>query len=173
MLWSWKYLFMYLWVVLAHYPNPVKHSHNVSPEILTTVVAWYQLKTNDLCLNFPFPCLYPNPICCNSKKWHLCCINHPTICSYWDGPWGFLYHHWCISNVLYHEKSSHTLISASSLPNQHTNSLCRWLTTSCMLGRSSNVDFGHITTKQFQKVVLSATASNYGTSKTYSTWLQL
>jgi len=33
-----KCLSVYLGVILAHYPNPVKHSHDVSPEVLPTVI---------------------------------------------------------------------------------------------------------------------------------------
>ena len=36
-LYCWKCLSIYLEVILAHYPDPVKHSHNVSPEVLPAV----------------------------------------------------------------------------------------------------------------------------------------
>ena len=138
--WCQKCLSMYLWVVLAHYPNLVKHSHDISPEILTTVFAWYRLKTNDLHLHFPFPSLYPNPMCCNSEKQHLCCINCPTICSYWDGPWGLLYYHWCISNVLCHENHH---IPWFLLPAYLTNAQTHYVDgqqhRACLVGQAMSI----------------------------------
>ena len=53
-----------------------------------------------------------------------------------------------------------TLIATFSLPIQHTNSLCRWVTMSWVLGRSNNIDLGRIATKQFWNVALFATTSD-------------
>jgi hypothetical protein len=85
-----KCLSTYLWVISTHYPNPVKHFHNVLPQILPTVVAWDWPKANDLSSQLPFLCLYLNPMCCYTKKCHLCHINCPTIWSYRDWTQGFL-----------------------------------------------------------------------------------
>ena len=52
-------------------------------------------------------------------------------------------------------------MSAFNFPNQHTNSLCKCCTTSWVVGRSNNIDLGLITTKQFQNIVLFATASDW------------
>ena len=61
-----------------------------------------------------------------------------------------------------------TLISTSSSLIQPTNLLCRWLMTSWVLGKSSDVDFGRIATKQFRNVVLFVTASDWWSIKAYS-----
>jgi len=104
MLYCWKCLSIYLGVILAHYPNLVKHSHDVSPKVLPTMIPWYWLKTNDLGSHLPFRCFYLNPMGCNTKECCVCCINCPSIHSYWDGFQGLLYYHQCISNILCHEK---------------------------------------------------------------------
>ena len=91
----WRCLFMYLWLILAHYPNPVKDSHNVSPQVLPTVVAWYWLEANNLCLHFFFFFLGIDFMCAlgyrtpHSNLWNILAFSRdfykvpwPSLCFY-------------------------------------------------------------------------------------------
>lgn len=50
-------------------PHAIEHAHQVSPNVLTSVIPSYEPKPYDLCAQVPFLTIHLYPMCGDTKVW--------------------------------------------------------------------------------------------------------